>query len=47
MLYRCSKSLQVELQDNLLDSSSDLLPFCTWPDSACIIGAGVEGSGTH
>lgn len=47
MLYRCSKSLQVELQDNLLDSRSDLLPVCTWPDSACIIGAGVEGSGTH
>lgn len=45
MLYRCSKSLQVELQDNLLDSRSDLLPVCTWPDSACIIGAGVEGPG--
>lgn len=33
------------MQDNLLDNRSDLLPFCTWPDSACMMGVGVEGTG--
>lgn len=38
-------SLRVQLRVNLLDGRSDLLLFCTLPDSACTVAVGVEGKG--